>query len=116
MCSSGLGTIDPVKAQAVIDAGAELVRVGPTSDERKQHAEQIAADRSWTTIPPFDHDWIIAGPGTPTLGGPVEIRDGRPEERRVGETREERATAELSLFSPQAACPIWSGPRRGGQR
>ena len=57
-------TIDPVKAQAVIDAGAELVRVGPTSDERKQHAEQIAADRNWTIIPPFDHDWIMAGQGT----------------------------------------------------
>ncbi|HIC23954.1 MAG TPA: pyridoxal-phosphate dependent enzyme, partial [Planctomycetes bacterium] len=34
-------SIDSLKAQAVIDAGAELVRVGPTSDERKQRAEQI---------------------------------------------------------------------------
>ncbi|MGE4601925.1 MAG: pyridoxal-phosphate dependent enzyme [Planctomycetota bacterium] len=58
------GSIDPLKAQAVIDAGAELVRVGPTSDERKQRAEQIAADRGWTIIPPFDHDWIMAGQGT----------------------------------------------------
>ncbi len=57
-------TIDAVKAKAVTAAGAELVRVGPTTDERKERAEQIAAERGWTMIPPFDHDWIMAGQGT----------------------------------------------------
>ncbi|MEC9476525.1 MAG: pyridoxal-phosphate dependent enzyme [Planctomycetota bacterium] len=68
-------TIDAVKAQAVTDAGAELVRVGPTTDERKARAEQIVAERGWTMVPPFDHDWIMAGQGTLLLEVIAEIGD-----------------------------------------
>lgn len=60
-------SIDRVKAAAVIEAGAELVRVGPTTDERKLRAEQIAAERGWVLVPPFDHEWIISGQGTLVL-------------------------------------------------
>lgn len=60
-------SIDPVKAGAIIEAGAELVQVGPTTDERKLRAEQIAAERGWVIVPPFDHEWIISGQGTLVL-------------------------------------------------
>ncbi len=60
-------SIDRVKAAAVIEAGAELVQVGPTTDERKLRAEQIAAERGWVMVPPFDHEWIISGQGTIVL-------------------------------------------------
>lgn len=60
-------SIDRVKAAAIIEAGAELVQVGPTTDERKLRAEQIAAERGWVIVPPFDHEWIISGQGTLVL-------------------------------------------------
>lgn len=60
-------TIDAVKAAAVKNAGAELVLVGPTTDERRQRAEELAEERGWRVIPPFDHDWIMAGQGTIVL-------------------------------------------------
>ena len=60
-------SIDPVKAGAIIEAGAQLVQVGPTTDERKLRAEQIAAERGWVIVPPFDHEWIISGQGTLVL-------------------------------------------------
>ncbi len=60
-------TIDAVKAEAVKGAGAELILVGPTTDERRQKAEAIAQERGWVVVPPFDHDWIMAGQGTIVL-------------------------------------------------
>ena len=60
-------TIDAVKAEAVRGAGAELVLVGPTTDERRQKAEEMSQERDWVIVPPFDHDWIMAGQGTIVL-------------------------------------------------
>jgi len=57
-------TIDGSKAEAITAAGAELVKVGPTTDERKQEAQRIALQRGWVLVPPFDHEWIAAGQGT----------------------------------------------------
>ena len=37
---------------------------GPSSDERRQVAEALAAERGLAIIPPFDDDRIIAGQGT----------------------------------------------------
>jgi len=56
--------IDGAKAAAIIEAGAELVRAGPTSESRRERAEAIAAERGWKVIPPFDHEWIIEGQST----------------------------------------------------
>ena len=44
--------------------GAEVVVVGPASDERQARAEAIATERGLAMIPPFDDDRIIAGQGT----------------------------------------------------
>src|SRR4051812_34176221 len=43
-----------IKAARVAADGAEVVWVGPSSDERQRVAEQIAADRGLAVIPPYD--------------------------------------------------------------
>jgi threonine dehydratase len=54
----------PIKRQRVAEDGAEIVVVGPASDERQARAEAIAAERGLAIIPPFDDDRIITGQGT----------------------------------------------------
>jgi threonine dehydratase len=44
--------------------GAEVLLEGVTSIERKARADAEAGERGLTMIPPFDHEWIIAGQGT----------------------------------------------------
>ena len=63
-----------VKRERVAVDGAEIVVVGPASDERQARAEAIAAERGLAIIPPFDDDRIIAGQGTAAL----EILEDRP--------------------------------------
>ena len=53
-----------VKRDRVAADGAEVVMVGPASEERRLRAEAIAAERGLSIIPPFDDDRIIAGQGT----------------------------------------------------
>jgi threo-3-hydroxy-L-aspartate ammonia-lyase len=53
-----------LKARRVAADGAEIVVVGPSSDERRNVAERLAAERGLAVIPPFDDDRIIAGQGT----------------------------------------------------
>jgi threonine dehydratase len=55
----------PALKKARVEAdGAEVVVVGPSSEERQRVAEQIAAERGLAIIPPYDDDRIIAGQGT----------------------------------------------------
>ena len=44
--------------------GAEVILAGTTSADRRQRAEAEASARGLTMVPPFDHEWIIAGQGT----------------------------------------------------
>jgi len=53
-----------VKVDGVRHFGAEVIFAGTTSGDRKARAEEIAAARGLTIVPPFDHPWIIAGAGT----------------------------------------------------
>ena len=53
-----------IKADRVQADGAEIVWVGPSSEERQRVAEELAARRGLSIIPPFDDDRIIAGQGT----------------------------------------------------
>lgn len=53
-----------VKVEGARAYGAEVVFAGRTSIDRKDKAEEIAAARALTIVPPFDHEWIIAGQGT----------------------------------------------------
>ena len=53
-----------IKRDRVAADGAEVIVVGPASDERQARAEAIATERGLAIIPPFDDDRIIAGQGT----------------------------------------------------
>lgn len=65
----------PLKQARVEADGAQVVVVGTSSEERQQVAEEIAATRGLTIIPPFDDDRIIAGQGTVGL----EIAEDLPD-------------------------------------
>jgi threonine dehydratase len=69
------GDAPAVKVQRVLADGAQVVRVGPGSEERRQVAEEIARRRGLAIIPPFDDDRVIAGQGTVGL----EIVDDLPD-------------------------------------
>jgi threonine dehydratase len=64
-------TAPTIKSDGARRFGAEIVFEGTTSLHRRAKAEEIAAARGLTMVPPFDHKWIIAGQGT--LG--LEILD-----------------------------------------
>jgi threonine dehydratase len=57
-------TAPRVKVEGVKQFGAEVIFAGTTSADRKVRAEDVAAVRALTIVPPFDHPWIIAGAGT----------------------------------------------------
>jgi threonine dehydratase len=67
-------TAPQIKVDGARGFGAEVIFAGTTSVERRERAEQEAAERGLTMVPPFDHEWIIAGQGT--LG--LEILDQCP--------------------------------------
>ena len=53
-----------IKRQATAKLGAEIVLVGPGSDERKTRAEELAAQHGYAIVPPYNDEKIIAGQGT----------------------------------------------------
>jgi threonine dehydratase len=68
-------TAPQIKVDGARAFGAEVILEGTTSVDRRTRAEQEAEARGLTMVPPFDHEWIIAGQGT--LG--LEILDQRPD-------------------------------------
>ncbi len=56
-----------IKREATAKLGAEIVLVGPGSDERKAKAEQLAAQHRYAIVPPYNDEKIIAGQGTIAL-------------------------------------------------
>lgn len=53
-----------IKREATAKLGAEIVTVGPGSDERKAKAEELAAQHGYAIVPPYNDEKIIAGQGT----------------------------------------------------
>jgi threonine dehydratase len=53
-----------IKREATAKLGAEIVVVGPGSDERKAKAEALAAHHGYIIVPPYNDEKIIAGQGT----------------------------------------------------
>ena len=53
-----------IKREATAKLGAEIVLVGPGSDERKIKAEELAAQHGYVIVPPYNDEQIIAGQGT----------------------------------------------------
>ena len=67
------------KLEATAALGAEIVTVGPSSEERRLRAEQLAAERGYVMVPPYSDEKIIAGQGTVGL----EILEDLPEVETV---------------------------------
>jgi len=57
-------TAPGIKVDGTRGFGAEVIFAGTTSVDRRQRAEKEAAARGLTMVPPFDHEWIIAGQGS----------------------------------------------------
>ena len=72
-------TAPRIKVEGAKSFGAEVIFAGTTSLDRRVRAEEEAAARQLTMVPPFDHPWIIAGQGT--LG--LEILEQLPAVRTV---------------------------------
>jgi threonine dehydratase len=53
-----------VKREATLALGAEIILVGPASSERQAKAEELAAQRGYVIVPPYNDEMIIAGQGT----------------------------------------------------
>jgi threonine dehydratase len=68
-----------VKREATAALGADIVLVGPGSDERKTKAEELAAQQGYVIVPPYNDEQIIAGQGT--IG--LEILEDLPEVEAV---------------------------------
>ena len=62
------------KVAGVRRCGGEIVMVGPTSAERAAKADDLAASKGLTLVPPFNHLAIMAGTGT--IG--LELLDQAP--------------------------------------
>jgi len=52
------------KIDATAALGAEIVIVGPGSEERRLRAEALAAEYGYIVVPPYNDEQIIAGQGT----------------------------------------------------
>lgn len=109
-----------IKREATAALGAEIVLVGPSGLERQLKAEELAAERGYVIIPPYDDEKIIAGQGTAGLeivedlpnvelvlvpiggGGLISgistaIKSMRPQAKVVGVEPELAADAQASL-------------------
>ena len=63
------------KLESTAALGAEVVKVGPSSEERRLLAEELAARYGYAIVPPYNDEHIIAGQGTTGL----EILEQLPE-------------------------------------
>jgi threonine dehydratase len=67
------------KRAATAKLGADIILVGPGSEERKAKAEELAAKHGYVIVPPYNDEHIIAGQGT--IG--LEILEDLPEVETV---------------------------------
>ena len=72
-------TAPQVKLDSTRAMGAEVVLVGPGSSERQAKAEELAKERGYVIVPPYNDEKIIAGAGT--IG--LEILEDMPEVETV---------------------------------
>ena len=86
-----------IKRQATAKLGAEIVLVGPGSEERKNKAEALAAEHGYVIVPPYNDEKIIAGQGT--IG--LEILEDL--------TREDISAVGATVLSPVGGGGLISG-------
>src|SRR5579864_1868753 len=115
-------TAPKVKLDATRAMGAEVVLVGPASEDRIKKAEELERERGLVPVPPYNDEKIIAGQGTigleifedmadvelvlvPIGGGGLisgvatAIKESNPKARVIGVEPEFAADAQASLRS-----------------
>ena len=115
-------TAPKVKMEATRALGAEIVLVGPASDERIAKAEELEEERGLVPVPPYNDEKIIGGQGTigleiledlpdvevvvvPVGGGGLisgiatAIKESRPKAKVIGVEPEFAADAQATLRS-----------------
>lgn len=115
-------TAPKVKLDATQALGAEIVLVGPASEERIKRAEELERERGLVPVPPYNDEKIIAGQGTigleilddmadvelvlaPVGGGGLisgiatAIKESNPRAKVIGVEPEFAADAQASLRS-----------------
>jgi threonine dehydratase len=73
------GNAPKIKREGTAALGAEIVSVGPGSEERQHRAEELAAAHGYAMVPPYNDEFIIAGQGTMGL----EILEDLPDVETV---------------------------------
>ena len=60
-------TVTPAKRGGAERLGARIELAGTTTQDRYERAVELVDDEGLTMVPPYDHEWIIAGQGTAGL-------------------------------------------------
>jgi threonine dehydratase len=60
-------TVTPAKRGGAERLGARIELAGTTSQDRYERAQELVRAEGFTMVPPYDHEWIIAGQGTAGL-------------------------------------------------
>jgi threonine dehydratase len=72
-------TVTPAKRGGAERLGARIELAGTTTQDRMDRAVELMEAEGLTMVPPYDHEWIIAGQGTAGL----EIADDMPDVETV---------------------------------
>ena len=72
-------TVTPAKRGGAERLGARIELAGTTTQDRMDRAVELMEAEGLTMVPPYDHEWIIAGQGTAGL----EIVDDLPDVETV---------------------------------
>lgn len=57
-------TVTPAKRAGAERLGARIELAGTTTQDRYERAVELVEQEGLTMVPPYDHEWIIAGQGT----------------------------------------------------
>src|SRR6476659_2433675 len=68
-------TVTPAKRGGAERLGARIELAGTTTQERFDHAVELMEAEGLTMVPPYDHEWIIAGQGTAGLEIAADMPD-----------------------------------------
>ncbi|HEV7882176.1 MAG TPA: threonine/serine dehydratase [Solirubrobacteraceae bacterium] len=68
-------TVTPAKRGGAERLGARIELAGTTTQDRMDRAEELVEAEGLTMVPPYDHEWIIAGQGTAGLEIAADMPD-----------------------------------------
>lgn len=68
-------TVTPAKRSGAERLGARIELAGTTTQDRMDRAVELVEAEGLTMVPPYDHEWIIAGQGTAGLEIAADMPD-----------------------------------------